>query len=208
MTHWDPEFTIMRDAFFAASAEKHPHTDYYKRTGDGSARRLSDLVPMRALRRTMFFNEISRKNRLRWQLTTYMQIPESGTLMVAACRTGIDFSERDRQLLELLRRHIQSAWSRAVQRDNQTCFPTRRGEAACVDETSRRIALRELGITAREADVLLWVTEGKTNGEIAIILGLTPGTVKFYVQCLLARLGCETRTGAARIAMDAISAAA
>src|SRR5436190_18065475 len=42
MSHWNPEFNSMREAFFAASAQRHPHSAYYQRTGDGAARRLSD----------------------------------------------------------------------------------------------------------------------------------------------------------------------
>lgn len=208
MTHWDPEFTGMRDAFFAASAEKHPHTDYYRRTGDGSAHRLSDLVPMRALQHTTFFNEISRKNRLRWQLTAYMSLPNEGTLMVAACRRGVDFSNRDRSLLDLLRPHLQTAWHRALREQNRITQTSPRFAANSAEDPRSRLALRGLGMTARETDVLAWVAEGKTNGEIATILGLTPGTVKFYVERILAKLGCETRTAAARVAMEAIASAA
>ena len=54
--------------------------------------------------------------------------------------------------------------------------------------------------------MLGWVAQGKTNGEIAIILGLAPGTVKFYVERILAKLDCETRTAAARTALETAAA--
>ncbi len=50
-----------------------------------------------------------------------------------------------------------------------------------------------------------FLAQGKTNGEIATILGLAPGTVKFYVERILAKLGCETRTAAARAVFEAIA---
>ena len=209
MSHWTPEFTSMRDAFFAASAERHPHSAYYQRTGDGSARRLSEILSMQALRRTVFFNEISRKNRLVRQLTIYVPVPPSHTAMLALCREGPDFSERDRALLELLRPHIETAWRLAWERERNRAelqqllarHRARSGAAGVAGANQRRFDL-----TPREAEVLGWVAQGKTNGEIAIILGLAPGTVKFYVERILTKLNCETRTAAAHTALETAAA--
>lgn len=209
MSHWNPEFSSMRDAFFAASAERHPHSAYYQRTGDGSARRLSEILSMPALRRTMFFNEISRKNRLVRQLTIYFPAPPAHTVMVALCREAPDFSERDRTLLELLRPHITTAWRLAWERERNRAEvrrllarrKPRSGAAEVARATQSRFAL-----SPREAEVLGWVAQGKTNGEIAIILGLATGTVKFYVERILTKLGCETRTAAAHTALEAAAA--
>ena len=60
-------------------------------------------------------------------------------------------------------------------------------------------ALLTLGLTAREAEVLYWITEGKTNLEIATILDASPYTVKKHATNLYAKLGVPTRTSAARI---------
>ncbi len=69
-------------------------------------------------------------------------------------------------------------------------------------EGSRR-ALQAHGLSEREAEVLAWVAEGKTNPEIAAILGLSPRTVGNHLARIYARLGVETRTAAARIALTA-----
>jgi DNA-binding CsgD family transcriptional regulator len=45
------------------------------------------------------------------------------------------------------------------------------------------------------------VTERKTKPEIAAILGLSPRTVGNHLARKRARLGVQTRTGAARIAL-------
>lgn len=63
-------------------------------------------------------------------------------------------------------------------------------------------ALLTLGLTAREAEVLFWITEGKTNPEIAVILDTSPGTVKKHAANLYAKLGVPTRTSAARCALS------
>jgi DNA-binding NarL/FixJ family response regulator len=51
-----------------------------------------------------------------------------------------------------------------------------------------------LGITAREADVLELVTEGLSNKDIAVRLGLSPRTVEKHVESLLRKLGARSRT--------------
>src|SRR5271165_2990648 len=65
-------------------------------------------------------------------------------------------------------------------------------------------ALLALGLTAREAEVLYWITEGKTNPEIAIILEASPDTVKKHAANLYAKLGVPTRTSAARCALSVL----
>ena len=59
-----------------------------------------------------------------------------------------------------------------------------------------------LGLSKRETDVLRWVVEGKTNREIALILGLSLSTVKTHMSSILRRLGVETRTAAVSRAME------
>jgi len=208
MSHWAPEFTSMRDAFFAASAERHPHTAYYLRSGDGQARRLSEIVSMRELRKTIFFNEISRRNRLVRQLTIFLPAAPSATLVVALCRESPDFSERDRAQLELLRPHIATVWHRGweTERRQREVERLRAHWRSLSSETEvRAIARQRFRLSPREAEVMAWIAQGKTNAEIAVILGLSPGTVKFYVERILSKIGCETRTGAVRAVFEAMT---
>jgi two-component system NarL family response regulator len=62
-----------------------------------------------------------------------------------------------------------------------------------------RLAERPLGaeLTPREKDVLALIVEGHSNKEIADALGLTEGTIKGYVNTMLAKLGVADRTQAA-----------
>lgn len=59
-------------------------------------------------------------------------------------------------------------------------------------------------LTAREAEVLYWVVKGKINRDIADILGASPATVKKHLERIHAKLGVETRTAAAAMAMARI----
>jgi DNA-binding CsgD family transcriptional regulator len=54
----------------------------------------------------------------------------------------------------------------------------------------------ELGLTTREREVLSWLSKGKTNRDIAQILGLSPRTVDKHLEQIYAKLGVENRTAA------------
>lgn len=61
-----------------------------------------------------------------------------------------------------------------------------------------------LGLTPREAEVLYWLSEGKTNGETATILGSSRRTVEKHVEHLLEKLGVENRAAAIRTALKVL----
>jgi DNA-binding response OmpR family regulator/DNA-binding CsgD family transcriptional regulator len=61
-----------------------------------------------------------------------------------------------------------------------------------------------LKLTAREAEVLYWVVKGKTNRDIGEILGSSPATAKKHLERVYVKLGVETRTAAAGVAMKRI----
>ena len=61
-----------------------------------------------------------------------------------------------------------------------------------------------LKLTAREAEVLYWVVKGKTNRDIGEILGSSPATAKKHLERVFVKLGVETRTAAAGVAIKRI----
>ena len=68
--------------------------------------------------------------------------------------------------------------------------------------------LRQLGLTPRAAEALLWLAQGKTNVDIATILGITESTVKKHVQEIFAKLGVETRGAATVRALEVLNSQA
>jgi len=77
---------------------------------------------------------------------------------------------------------------------------------AVVDDNSEKAALRAaFPVTEREADVLLWIAAGKSNRDIADILGLSPRTVNKYLDQIYEKIGVENRTSAAAKAVRALS---
>ena len=57
-------------------------------------------------------------------------------------------------------------------------------------------------LTPRELDVLRWIANGKSNKEIGVILNLTEGTVKYYVNRILTKMAVTDRTEAATTAFQ------
>ncbi len=56
-------------------------------------------------------------------------------------------------------------------------------------------------LTPREREVLLLLTEGKSNGDIAAVLMVSEGTVKFHVNGILRKLNVSDRTQAVLVAL-------
>jgi DNA-binding CsgD family transcriptional regulator len=91
-------------------------------------------------------------------------------------RVDGDFSDRDGELLRLLRPFLSAMHDRFELRDAP---PT---------ETH--------GLTAREAEILQWVARGKTNDEIAVLLVVSAHTVRKHLENIYGKLGVHTRTAA------------
>lgn len=76
-------------------------------------------------------------------------------------------------------------------------------------ETVRQLdarPLQSLGLTSREAEVLLWLSQGKSNSEIAIILTTKVRTIAKHLERVFAKLMVENRTAAAHTAMEVLRA--
>ena len=89
----------------------------------------------------------------------------------------------------------------AADQPGETLFKiTEVGEASKVD-----LLLRQTGLTRREAEVLLWVSYGKTNRTVSEILGISPRTVNKHLEQVFRKLGVETRAAATALAVRMIS---
>jgi len=73
---------------------------------------------------------------------------------------------------------------------------------------SSTVPLLKFGLTARATETLLWLAQGKTNPDIATILGITESTVKKHVQEIFEKLGVETRGAATVRALEVLGSPA
>jgi DNA-binding CsgD family transcriptional regulator len=273
---------------FNRYVHQHPSLRAVMATRTRSAVKISDFATLTEWRRTELYDAIFRPEQQDYELA-YIDLHEMPDLAIALNRSGRDFSEKERAMLNLLRPHLLQAYrlskllthfseaSEATDRGYLVVdskfrirFATRRavawlqeyfGELAfsalpeklqawlgaifaslaqkgpsvpvefavqrgpkrlvvhplsplCADE--QRVALSEsvqgcdarpleaLGLTRREAEVLLWAAQGKSNAAIARILDIQERTACKHMENILAKLYVENRTAAAQRALEVL----
>jgi DNA-binding CsgD family transcriptional regulator len=281
---------------------QHPMV-IHNRNSDQRALKMSDLVSQRQFRRLELYDVIYRPARSEYLMTGGFELSNAGDIVTLAIgRDALDFSEDERDSLNLLRPHLKQAYANAdamtnfqrqhecreqsleeavntavvvvhnlaikhasrlaiqwlssffhdgsapnhrlpdqllrwvrfwqtsldgEQSDIQPCSPlTVESDRARLNirmlKTSRPDevllllscesghdcpeSLRRLGLAPREAEVLFWISKGKTSRETAAILSITRKTVDKHVERIHRKLGVETRTAAAAIAWSAMRA--
>lgn len=77
----------------------------------------------------------------------------------------------------------------------------------CPDFSSAAPLERALHLTGREAEVLLWVAQGKSNPEISLILGAAENTIKKHLHNVFEKIGVDNRNAATVLALEILNAA-
>lgn len=193
----------------------HPIVRYCRTTGDiERAFRLSDFVSRRQWHNLAVYQECYKTDGVEHQLGVTVPLTAARTISLVLHRGGrTDFTEQDQALLDLLRPHVAQAWRLAEPlRHGQPDPPNSPGGACSAIVAGPHdgpdpaplhvLTLEHLGLTPREAEVLLWVSQGKTNPEIGLILGISPITVRTHVERIFQKLGVPNRTTAAIRALE------
>jgi ATP/maltotriose-dependent transcriptional regulator MalT len=141
--------------------------------GDLGAYRLSDTTSMRRLRRAPLYGECLAPAEIAHQLTLGLEATPRRLAGMWFNRAQRDFSDEDLLLADLLRPRLQGA------------------------ELAVRRATARAALTSREREVLDLVAAGATNAAVAETLTVAPGTVKKHLDNIYAKLGVDSRTGAA-----------
>jgi DNA-binding CsgD family transcriptional regulator len=181
--------------YYAANPGGDPLVSYFERTGDPLAKRTSDVIPTKEYLNTPHY--INCQKRLGFVHTLALPVKINADVVGALSfdRSRSNFTKRHCALLDAFAPHFILAWDRHV--DPWTAPPE--------PVEPVRARFQKLGLTVREADVLFWMTEGKQNPEIAIILGLSLGTVQEHVGNLVRKLGQENRHAATVFALRSIA---
>lgn len=114
-------------------------------------------------------------------------------------RSGMDLGADDYLVKPVPRKELLGAIQARLDRANRHRLDFR------VEYKSAK-PLETLGLTPREAEVLFWAAQGKTNAEIAVILGITPSTAKSHLENIYAKLGVDGRHNATLRALEVLSA--
>lgn len=148
---------------------------YPDRTGDlRGVIRISDFYSARQWHATGMYSDYIRPAGFDHELMLCLPGAPGRTVRLMFFRgPGLDFSERDRALLALLRPHLLEAYADAELR--------RRGIPA---------------LTARQWDLLRLVAAGCTNSQIARRAGISEATVRKHLENIYARLRVSSRTAA------------
>jgi DNA-binding CsgD family transcriptional regulator len=151
------------------------------------ALRISDFLTLRQLRRTNLYHDIFAPIGVRHQIVLSLRV--RGHVAGLTISRWEDFTEAELALAQLLSPHLALAHMHA---QSLTALKKLELPSALTDDPDPIERL-----TPREREILHWVTQGKRDSEIAIIVGASPRTVQKHVQRILSKLGVETRTAAA-----------
>jgi DNA-binding CsgD family transcriptional regulator len=144
------------------------------------ARKLSDLLSLREFHRTELYQYVSSSVGIEDMFRLWLDPAGAGGGRLEFDRSRRDFSERDRDVLDVLLPHLAQLRRYATAR--------RRASLPLATASER--------LTAREREVLELVAEGRTNAEIAVTLWISPGTVRKHLENIFEKLGVHTRTAA------------
>jgi len=118
-------------------------------------------------------------------------------------RAGMDLGADDYLTKPVAKADLLKAIQARLRRQQQQARPEFKP-----DFSSSKPLESALDLTPRVAEVLLWIAQGKTNPDIATILGISEATVKKHVLDIFQVLGVETRTAASLRALEVLSSPA
>ena len=157
-------------------------------------RRISDLVSRHDFQRSALYGDYYSRIGLEYAIAVPLFRDDRMLVSVVLNRRGLDFDERDRERLELLRPHLAFLYRHAreavARPAGATPLPSVPERGPVPPEVSPP------GLTLREGEVMHWLACGKTDTEIAALLSISPRTVQKHLEHVYVKLGVETRTAA------------
>jgi DNA-binding CsgD family transcriptional regulator len=174
-------------AAFDRHLHEHPLVRAHRRNPRAATCRLSDLVDPRAFRRTALYVDYYRPIGIEHVIAVPLLVERRWLVGFVLQRAARAFDDGERALLELLRPQLSALYRLALavdaaHRDAAASEPCAAGARAA--------------LTHREREVAGWLGAGKTNRDIAAIVGASPRTVEKHLEHIYQKLGVETRTAA------------
>ncbi len=107
---WSYPFPPGVEQHLVSLADQHPLIDYYIHSGDGSAKKISDFWSQATFRASALYELVYRPMQVEYQMSITLRTIRSNVVAIVANRSHVDFSERDRAVLNTLRPHLVQAW--------------------------------------------------------------------------------------------------
>jgi DNA-binding CsgD family transcriptional regulator len=169
---------------------EHPLVRHHGIEGGLLTRRISDLVSRHEFQRSALYADYYRRIGLEYAIAMPLLSDQRTLVSVVLNRRGLDFDERERERLELLRPHFSFLY----------CLARKAGVAPTAEppvfQPMPPPDIGATGLTEREGEVMHWLARGKTDSEIAALLSISPRTVQKHLEHIYVKLGVETRTAA------------
>lgn len=182
---------------WAQYGSQNPLVARIERTRDGRVFRFSDVVTPTELHALELYRELYGPIGLEHQIAFTLPSSSPTIIGVALSRRERDFSDDERDLLELARPHLIQAYNNAMR---YTRLQRARVDGPLrVDPT--HVELLGRGLTQREAQVVRLVANGCSDREIAAILAISHRTVQKHLQRCYAKLGVHDRAQATALAL-------
>ncbi len=143
--------------------------------GEEGVWRTSDLITRARLHDLEVYDTMLRPFGVEFQVKVALAAPALRSRAFLLSRSDRDFSDREMELLELIRPHLAEAYW--------------------------RVRASAQGLSGRETEILRLVRAGLTNRDIAAVLVLSPATVRTHLEHVFRKLGVHTRMAA----VDAVS---
>lgn len=193
----DPAHLISRDelAAFDRHFREHPLVRFHTMHPGGGVHRISDAMTADAFRATPLYADYYARVGLDHALALPLHVDERLLVSFVLNRKGRDFGDRERELLELLRVPLATLYRQSCALAQARAALAESGDLGAAPVSGRDEPLAAL--TDREREVLGWVSAGKSNAQIADILGASPRTVAKHLERIYEKLGVESRTAAA-----------
>src|SRR5688572_13929990 len=152
---------------------------------------LSDRLTRGAWHRTDLYQEGFRQVEQEDCISLDIDLRKDCRLSLFSSRGRRGFSMEERAMLAMIGPHIQQVFDRLAAQGRLEKSLEARTSGLGIDDR----------LSERECEVLQWLAQGKSNGEIALLLDIRPATVKKHLANLYAKLGVENRHAAALLAL-------
>lgn len=187
----DPPVPAEIHVAFARYAPQNPIADHFLRTRDGRATRFSDLLTRRELHRLELYRDVYRPLGVEYQIAFTLPSGSERVLGVALSRATRDFTPTERNLLNLTRPYLIQAYRNAIA---YTSLARGAGSQLSLP------ALRALGLTNRQAEVLRLIAMGHSSEDTAARLGIAIRTAQKHLERCYRTLNVSNRSQASQLA--------